>query len=128
MIQAVFESSGDFVVETETDSYQAVPRARRFQPDLVLLDIRMPGMDGYAIAKQIRSEPGLRHRPIIFFSGMPGSKELAMKSAQGGPAEVLEKGIPFKAVEEAIRRHMAERLARYEADKKAQTKIRMLQG
>jgi CheY-like chemotaxis protein len=119
MIRAVFESTGDFTVETETNSFQALAHARRFHPDLILLDIRMPGQDGYAIAKQLREEPGLRHRPIIFFSGMPGNVEVALKAARGGPAELIEKGTPFAIIEEAIRRHTSERLALYLADKKA---------
>ncbi len=39
----------DYVVETAADGEQAVATARRFDPDLVVLDLNMPGLDGFAV-------------------------------------------------------------------------------
>ena len=42
--------------------------ARRFQPDLILLDIRMPNTDGYTVARRLKSERKTKHIPIIFLT------------------------------------------------------------
>ena len=48
-------------------------------PDLMLLDTRMPGLAGWKILKWVRERPGLRHLPVIVFtgSGDPGDKKMA---------------------------------------------------
>src|SRR6266511_6364670 len=45
----------DYVVETAEDGEQAVAAARRFDPDLVVLDLNMPGLDGFAVCRQLRT-------------------------------------------------------------------------
>lgn len=42
--------------------------ARRMRPDLILLDIRMPGTDGYTIAKRLSSEPQTKNIPVVFLT------------------------------------------------------------
>src|SRR5277367_5372693 len=66
LLRILFEKTGDFHVAVETKSVAAVNRARQFRPDLVFMDSRMPGPDGFARARDFRREPGLCHRPIIF--------------------------------------------------------------
>jgi len=55
--------------------------ARRFLPDLILLDIRMPETDGYTIAKRLRNEPRTKNIPVAFLSNTDLSveAEAAMK-------------------------------------------------
>jgi phosphoribosyl 1,2-cyclic phosphodiesterase len=55
-------------VESETDSTKAFERIRWSKPDCAVLDIMMPGIDGLALCKQIRDEPGLRATRIIMVS------------------------------------------------------------
>ncbi len=50
------------------DGPQAVERAQRFRPDLVLLDINMPGMDGFAVIHALKADPSTNLIPIIVFS------------------------------------------------------------
>lgn len=45
-------------------------------PDLILIDIRMPGMDGYELAEKIRSDPSLSHIPLIAFTASVFSREM----------------------------------------------------
>ena len=49
--------------------------ARRLQPNLILLDIRMPGNDGYVIARRLKEEPKTKHIPIIFLTNEDLSAE-----------------------------------------------------
>jgi len=55
--------------------------ARRMQPDLILLDIRMPGSDGYVIARRLKEEPKTKDIPVIFLTNedISAEAEKAMK-------------------------------------------------
>jgi len=93
----------------------AIARARMFKPDLVLMDINMPGRDGFALAREIRLEPWLRHRPIIFFSGVANVEESVQKAGRSGPTEFLPKGVSLSVIEQTVRRILAERIELYTA-------------
>jgi two-component system OmpR family response regulator len=78
----------------DSDSAMAVARARR--PDAVLLDVMLPGDDGFAVAARLRAEPGLEDVPIMLLTAradLDGS-ELVRRS---GAAGVLTK--PFNPVD-----------------------------
>lgn len=92
-LRAILDESGDFLVETGTDAFAALDLARRFKPDVVMLDINMPGQDGFSVARQFREEPWLRHRPIIFYSGRE-DQAIPLSAGSGGPVEFLKKGGP----------------------------------
>jgi CheY-like chemotaxis protein len=119
LMRCLLERSGDFTVDVETNSRTAVERARVFRPDLVLMDIRMPGMDGFTLARMFRQEPALRHRPIVFYSGMPDVEQMVRKVWRGVPVDCLEKGASADVIEETVRRALHERLKQYQAAKEA---------
>jgi len=62
---ALLGSDGRFEVKVVYSGLQAVEAARTFEPDLVLLDINMPGMDGYEAAGILRSEQPLDRRLVL---------------------------------------------------------------
>ena len=74
----------------------ALAAARRDQPTLVLLDIRMPGMDGYEVCRRFKAEPILRKVPIIFLSAF-AEPSVKVKAFEVGGADYVTK--PFAAVE-----------------------------
>jgi len=62
-------------------------------PDLLLLDVMMPGMDGHAVASAARKLPGLKSLPIIFLTAKAGPAEV-IKGIQSGARHYITK--PFK--------------------------------
>ena len=63
----VFEE--DFSVETATDGREAVSVARRVCPSVMVLDGRMPGMDGWSACRALRKDPRTANLPIILVTG-----------------------------------------------------------
>jgi len=69
-------------------------------PDLLLLDVMMPGMDGHAVAAAARKLPGLKSLPIIFLTAKAGPAEV-IKGIQSGARHYITK--PFK-IEDLLQR------------------------
>jgi len=58
----------DYDLKTAASGEQALEMARDFEPDLILLDIMMPGIDGYEVCRRFRQDPYLKHAKIIMVS------------------------------------------------------------
>ena len=105
---------GDFVVEVETKSMAAVNHARQFRPDLRLRTSKCRA--GWLCRDaDLRLEPALRHKPVLFFSGMTDREDSVRAAWRNGPTEFLEKGVPASTIEETVRRILAERIKQYRA-------------
>jgi CheY-like chemotaxis protein len=76
LLRLVLERAGYDVIEAE-DGRVALERARTSSPDLILLDLQMPEMDGYQVLAALRSEPRFRTLPILALtaSAMSGDRE-----------------------------------------------------
>src|SRR5207244_5587508 len=98
-LKSLLEKTGKYEVEVENDATKAVAKTQGFHPDLVLLDVLMPKLDGGQVAAQIRADPGLRKTPIVFVTGMVPKEEEVLS-----PGDLS--GYPFIAkpirIEEAI--------------------------
>jgi two-component system cell cycle response regulator DivK len=84
----LLEKSG-FTVIPATDGRLGVELAARARPDLILLDIDLPGMDGYAVAEKLRANPELRSIPIIAVTSyaMVGDRERVLAAGCDGYIE-----------------------------------------
>ena len=70
LVKILLEKAGHYVVLEENDSDEAHQSARKFKPDVILLDIMMPKTDGGEVAAQIEADPELRNTPIIFLTAL----------------------------------------------------------
>ncbi len=94
LLKMNLEKSGDFEVQIENDSTQALGTARRFQPDAILLDVVMPGMDGGDVQAQFQDDPILGNVPIIMLTALVDSAELSEGAvAQSGSSIMLPKPV-----------------------------------
>jgi two-component system cell cycle response regulator DivK len=84
----LLEQNG-FDVRAAADGAHGLELARESTPDIVLLDIQLPVMDGYAVARALRRLAGLRHTPIIAVTSyaMPGDEEKALAAGCNGYIE-----------------------------------------
>ena len=65
----------EYNLKTATTGEKALEVAVDFRPDIILLDIMLPGMDGYEVCHQIRANPALRHTRIIMVSAKAMTSE-----------------------------------------------------
>jgi CheY-like chemotaxis protein len=84
------------------DGDEALALVRRLRPDVVLLDIMMPGRNGYAVCQAIKSDPGLRAIPVIMLSAKGQEVEIR-KGLELGAAAYVTKPFGNAEVLEAVR-------------------------
>ncbi len=75
---------------------QALQAAEKEKPDLIILDVMMPAMNGYEVAGRLRKDPKLNDIPIIFISALNDGEDI-IKAFQSGGVDYIAK--PFKAEE-----------------------------
>jgi DNA-binding response OmpR family regulator len=73
---------------------EAITEARRERPDLVLLDIMLPGLDGFEVCRQLRDDPSTKGIPIIFLTARGEQDYIERGLALGGDGYVIK---PFDA-------------------------------
>lgn len=64
------EASGKYIVEGVSDPCKAFQSAKAFRPDLVLLDLVMPAMDGAEVAQQLKDDRETKNTPLIFLTAL----------------------------------------------------------
>ena len=69
MLQSLLEELGYAVVGKAVDGLQAIEQARRLKPDIILMDVIMPGLNGFQATRILRKEDATRDIPIIIVSG-----------------------------------------------------------
>lgn len=76
----------DFIVSHASNAEDGIQSARSQRPDLILMDISLPGMDGLCAARKLKSEPATRHIPIVALTAhaMKGDAEDALESGCDG--------------------------------------------
>lgn len=97
------EDTGNYEVREVNDPVQVMPTLiGRFRPDIILLDVVMPGLDGGDIAAQIRAHPTLKKIPIIFLTALATRKDATLW--RSGPAQerFLPKPVTVQELVEAI--------------------------
>jgi CheY-like chemotaxis protein len=89
-----------------TDGRQGLEAAARERPDLILLDISLPEVDGWEVARRLRADPDLRHIPLIAVTAhaMAGDQE---KALQAGFDDYLSKPIDEDELWAKIARHLS---------------------
>jgi two-component system, OmpR family, response regulator len=95
LIKILLERIGRYLVIEENDATKARQSAKNFRPDVILLDILMPQIDGGEVATQIEADPELQRTPIIFLTALVTKVEAkAGLRIQGHPVLAKPINIP----------------------------------
>ena len=75
LVRLFLEKTKRFEVRTENRPGNVLAIAREFRPEMILLDVDMPGQDGGEVAREIEADPALRGTPILFFTSLISASE-----------------------------------------------------
>jgi CheY-like chemotaxis protein len=84
------------------DGLAVLPAAREFDPDVILLDIGLPGMSGYEVAAQLRADPRFRRTLLVAITGW-GAEQDRRRAQEAGFDHHLTKPVDFAALEPLLR-------------------------
>jgi class 3 adenylate cyclase/CheY-like chemotaxis protein len=108
LLDAVLSPQG-FRVVTASSGKEALDVLSKEHPDLVLLDIRMPGIDGYEVCRRIREDPGTAFLPVIMITASEGEDKI--RAIESGADDFVHK--PFDQAELLARVRSLVRVKRY---------------
>jgi len=85
-----------YAVSTAADGFAAVAKIEAEWPDIVLLDVMIPGLDGFEICRRIKADPATAHIPVVMVTGLEDVDDL-VKGFEAGADDYLTK--PFNGLE-----------------------------
>ena len=95
VVRSALAEEGYQLIEAE-HGQDAVDKCREHRPDVVLLDIEMPGLDGYEVLGQLKSDVELKNIPVVFLTSRTDMKDV-VAGLRGGAHDYLKK--PFETAE-----------------------------
>jgi CheY-like chemotaxis protein len=106
MLKRNLEATGRYDVRTENSGAAGVTAAREFQPDLILLDIMMPGIDGGEVAAKIKEDKRLANIPVVFLSAIVKKEETQPTGGNIGGLTFLAKPVKLDDLITCIENHL----------------------
>jgi two-component system cell cycle response regulator len=104
-LNAEFIKMDGHEVLTARNGRETIDLVRQEHPDILLLDIMMPGIDGYEICRSIKSDPDTQETMVVMITALPPSERF--KSYQAGADEHITKPIQSRQLRDLVRRLVA---------------------
>jgi two-component system cell cycle response regulator len=86
-----------YEVITASDGFEAIEQAKAHKPDLILLDVMMPGMDGFETCQRLKADPELSHIPVVMVTAL-SEKTDRLKGLEAGADDFITKPINDSAM------------------------------
>ncbi len=106
LLKLNLEQTGEYEVLVENQPTQAVAAARHFKPDLVLLDVMMPEMDGGTLAANMRAHPALADVVIVFLTAAVKKEEVLSRRGQIGGFPFIAKPVDLGDLLSCLKEHL----------------------
>ncbi len=90
MYSVKLTQTGEFEVDVAADGKEGLGKVKTDRPDLVLLDIVLPKMDGFEILKTIKDDPQLKEIPVVLLTNLGQKKEVEKGLALGGDEYIIK--------------------------------------
>lgn len=106
LLKLNLELTGGYEVATENVSRAALATAEQFRPDLMLMDVVMPGMDGGTLASALQASPRLKGVPIVFLTAAVTREEVRARRGLVGGLPFLAKPVNLQEVLACLQQHL----------------------
>jgi len=106
IVKLTLEGQQGYEVCVENDSLKVIETARKFWPDIIILDVVMPKLDGGEVHTQLLADPVLKHIPVIFLTAIVRQKEVDEHKGVIGGSVYLAKPVSAEALAKAIEEHI----------------------
>lgn len=107
LVRMFLERTQRFDVRVENRSAHALAAAREFRPEMILLDVDMPGKDGGQVARELKDDTTLRATPILFFTSLISHAEAGERETVRGGMRFLAKPVDPKILIDTVDRILA---------------------
>jgi two-component system, OmpR family, response regulator len=107
MVKLNLEETGEYAVMVENNSNNAFKAAKEFKPDLILLDVMMPGMDGGDVASELRSDNALKNIPVVFLTAILKKDEMDSSDGLMGGHPFIAKPVSVEDLVKCIEKNIA---------------------
>jgi len=104
VVSAALKDSFNTKVATNGEKALTIATAA-VKPDLILLDVTMPGMDGYEVCRRLKANPETRNIPVIFLTGQTGTED-ETKGFEVGAVDYIHKPFSAPIVKARVRTHL----------------------
>lgn len=102
MLKAQLESAGYFLAYEENNETHAITAARQCAPDIILLDVMMPRLEGSEVAALFREDTQFRNTPILFLTALVSEDDAPAGSYASGGHTFLPKALPLAKLIDCI--------------------------
>jgi CheY-like chemotaxis protein len=106
LLKLYLERTNDYVVREENDAKAALSAAEEFEPDLILLDVMMPGVDGGEVAARFQASAKLKTVPTVFLTAAVTKEEVNAGGGLVGGMPFLAKPVVLSEVLACIKQHL----------------------
>jgi CheY-like chemotaxis protein len=103
---SVVLKNGKHVIIEAGDGNEALEKARNERPDLILLDVIIPGKDGIRVCREIKADKRTKDIPVIVITS-DTSDETRQKAISSGAAAFITKPFEPKEIREAVKKHLS---------------------
>jgi len=104
-VVADFLETGNLKVVTALDGPDGLATARDFYPDLILLDVVMPGLDGFEVCRQLKACESTQDIPVIFMTSLAGTED-KVRGFEAGAVDYVTKPVNQEEVLARVRTHL----------------------
>lgn len=100
VLELVFSRVGKCQVFVASNGIDGLALIQREKPDVVLLDLMMPGMDGFEVCQRVKADAAIQQTPIIFLTAQPQPSSVAKAMSLGAAGYLVKPFDPIKIIDQ----------------------------
>jgi CheY-like chemotaxis protein len=90
LLKSLFEITGDYRTLSALDGEEAIRSVQADNPDVIILDIQLPKLDGYEVCRYVKSDPATSHIKVLLLSGMTQDYDIQKAFSLGADAYITK--------------------------------------